>query len=351
MDTPPYGALDPVVLSWMWPLLGPPEALTLSPMRGGTNNTLYRVTSAMPGAPAYVLRLAAPHHDVPRAGLEYAVLTKLEQQGLPFSVPTPLLTMAGSSAGSAGTHDDTAIMTLTRFIPGVSPDLTNLEQAEAAGAAIGALDVALAKVALPDETVAESWRSVGRLDQITPLVPDPPAAIATLPISSEARERLQTGYAGVMARLPALHATLPRQLCHEDAATTNVLMDGARVTGILDFEFLSQDVRVTDLTVALVWWVAGVLDSGAEWPVIAALARGYGRSLRLTAPEIEAVPTLYRMRGYTSLIHRLGRQMQGLSSMEHVVARAEAALRWQEWLDANGARLVAVVQEAMDYGR
>jgi hypothetical protein len=54
------------------------------------------------------------------------------------------------------------------------------------------------------------------------------------------------------------------------------------------------------------------------------------------------------MRGYTSLIHRFGRALQGLSPMAHVVARAEAALAWQDWLRAHGERLVETVAAAME---
>jgi homoserine kinase type II len=348
MAIPSQGAPDLAALARAWPLLGSPDALTLTPMRGGTNNTLYRVTTDFAtGAPAYVLRLGAPHLEEARARLEYAVLADLERRALPFAVPTPLLTSDGAPWAKIATLGEMALASLARCIPGAPPARDDLAQAEAAGAAIGALDVALAQVALSDAEAAISWRSSGALDQISPLVPDPPAAFAALPIADEARERLQAGYAEVMARLPALHASLPRQLCHEDAATTNILMDGPRVTGILDFEFLAHDVRVADLVVAFVWWPVALLDSGAEWPLIAALARGYERSLCLTAPEVAAIPTLYRMRGYTSLIHRLGRQMQGLSPMAHVVARAEAALRWQDWLDANSARLVDTVMTMM----
>lgn len=348
MAASPQSAPDPAPLALIWPLLGSPDALTLAPMRGGTNNTLYRViTDSTTRALAYVLRLGAPHLDEARARLEYGVLADLERRGLDFAVPTPLLTGAGAPWAEIATPGGMALASLARFIPGAPPARDDLAQAEAAGAAIGTLDVALAQVELSDVQAADSWRSVGALDQISPLVPDPPAAFAGLPIDQAARERLQAGYAEVMARLPALHVSLPRQLCHEDAATTNILMDGPRVTGILDFEFLARDLRVTDLVVALVWWPVALLDSGAEWPVIAALARGYARSLRLTAPEVAAIPTLYRMRGYTSLIHRLGRQMQGLSPMAHVVARAEAALRWQDWLDANSARLVDTVMAIM----
>ncbi len=348
MDSMPPHLPDLAALVAAWPLLGQPDALTLAPMRGGTNNTMFRVSSATLNVDSYVLRLASPYHDERRAWLEYTTLASLERSGLPFAVPTPLLTANGAPWVEMRTQDENTLATLTRFIPGQEPERNNLGQAERAAEAIGALDVALAAVELPDPDAALSWRSAGALDRITPLVPDPLAAFAALPISAETRERLRTGYVALMERLPALYATLPQHLCHEDAATTNLLMDDDRVTGILDFEFLSRDIRAMDLTVALVWWPVDVLGSGEEWPIIAALARGYARSLRLTAPEIAAIPTLYAMRGYTSLIHRLGRALQGLSPMGHVVARAEAALAWQDWLAAYGGRLVAEVATAME---
>jgi homoserine kinase type II len=350
MDAPPANPSDPPALCKTWPLLGQPDALTLTPMPGGTNNTLFRVTNPAPGAASYVLRLAAPHHDERRARLEYATLADLERLGLPFAVPTPILTADGSPWTELATASGPARATLTRYIPGAAPERGDLAQAECAAEAIGALDMALAAVELPDPEAAVSWRSAGALDKIAPLVPDPLGAFAALPISEQARERLREGYTALMERLPALYAALPQQLCHEDMDPSNLLMEGDRVTGVLDFEFLARDIRAMDLTVALVWWPVGVLESGAEWPVIAALARGYARSLRLTAPEIAAIPTLYAMRGYTSLIHRLGRALQGLSPMAHVIARAEAALAWQDWLAAHSGRLVGMVAEAMAGG-
>lgn len=339
---------DPAALVAAWPLLGQPSALVFSPMRGGTNNTMFRITSAAPGAASFVLRLAAPHHDERRAWLEYIALAALERSGLPFAVPTPILAVDGAPWSGLATAGGAALATLTCFIPGQPPERGDLAQAECAAEAIGALDVALAALDLPDEEAAVSWRSTGALDQISPLIPEPPVAFAALSINEVARGRLLDGYAALMERLPALYATLPQQLCHEDVAPSNLLMEGERVTGILDFEFLARDVGAMDLTVALVWWTVDMLESGEEWPIIAALARGYARSLRLTEPEIAAIPTLYAMRGYTSLIHRLGRALQGLSPMAHAIARVEAALAWQDWLRAHGARLVAEVVAAME---
>jgi homoserine kinase type II len=344
--------IDLSALVGAWPFLGPAAGLTLIPLSGGTNNTLYRVTCADPNSGASVLRLAAPRQDETHAQLEAATLTDLAQGGLPFAVPAPLPTVDGALWAMLPTGDAPARATLTQLIMGAPPDRANLTQAAAAGEAIGTLDTALSQIMLPAEMAqsAQTWRSAGRLDQINLLVPDPSAAFATLPIAPEQIVRLQAGYAIVMERLPALYTTLPQQLVHEDTDPGNLLMDGERVTGILDFEFLSHDIRASDLLVALVWWPNHVRWSGAEWMLIAALARGYARALRLTEAEVAALPTLYQMRGYTSLIHRLGRARQGLSSMAHVVARAEAALDWMDWLAVNDGQLVSVVAEAMAGG-
>lgn len=338
---------DALALATAWPFLGQPGDLTFSSLRGGTNNNLYRVTSAASSVGAYVLRLSAPHLDERRARLEYATLAALERRGLPFAVPAPLLTAEGAPWLEAPSPRGRTLATLTRFIPGAAPNRENQAQAESAGEALGALDSALATVELASDDAALTWRSTGALDQITPLVPDPPAAFARLPIAATERSRLVDGYTAVVARLPALYAALPQQLCHEDAGPGNLLIEGDRVTGILDFEFLARDLRVMDVTVALAWWPVDVLESGAEWSIIAAVARGYTRALRLTRAEIAAIPTLWAMRGYTSLIHRLGRALQGVSPMTHVIDRAEAALAWEDWLRAHSERLAETLAEAV----
>jgi homoserine kinase type II len=243
------------------------------------------------------------------------------------------------------TEQGQALATLTPYIPGKPPDRDNLDQATAAGEAVGQLTIAMASCVIPAEGV--SWRSSGDLARCHPLVPDPPAAFAELPLADEKRRRLISGYAWLIERMPDLYATLPQQLAHEDMAPSNLLMEGILVTGILDFEFCSLDLRAMDLAVALTWWPVRHYGTGAEWPIIAALARGYARHITLTDGEIAALPTLFRLRAYTSLIHRLGRSRQGLSTPEEALDRAEAAIDREDWVHSNHVRLIDVVHDAM----
>jgi homoserine kinase type II len=158
--------------------------------------------------------------------------------------------------------------------------------------------------------------------------------------------RLLDDYDALLTRASPLYASLPKQLCHEDCDPSNILLEGTRVTGVLDWEFCALDLRPMDLVVALTWWPLGRFGSGEEWPIIAALLRGYALRRALSTAEVVAIPTLFQFRAYTSLIHRLGRQLQGLSPLEEVIWRAEAALERADWLSANADRLCQLVAEA-----
>jgi homoserine kinase type II len=327
-------------LEKVWGLTGPFQFRTLA---NGTNNQMQRVET--PGG-SYVLRVYRNHADLARLRFEHDLLRQLDVSALPFAVPAPIPTAAGESYVRIATEKGEALVTLTALIGGEHPQRDDLGQAEAAGEALALLDVALSRITPAYPQAAISWRSYGDLERCHPLVPDPRSAIAELPIADDARCRLLACYEGLMQRVPAVYASLPQQLVHEDCEPSNLLMLGHRVTGVLDFEFCARDVQVMDLTVALSWWPVERFGTGEEWLILRALARGYARHITLTADDIAAIPLLFQLRTYTSLIHRLGRHRQGLSPLEAVVERAEAVLAREDWLATNGGRLVETVRDS-----
>jgi homoserine kinase type II len=331
--------VDLALLERAWGVAGPWRA---EPLARGTNNTVQRIES--PTGP-YVLRVYSNTTDTARLRFEREVLAHLTEARLPFALPTPLPTLDGAYFLAVETEHGKALATLTPYIPGQPPDRDDLDQTTAAGEALGRLTLAMARLDAPAEGV--SWRSSGDLARCHPLVPDPPAAFAETPLPSETRQRLISGYTWLIERMPGHYATLPQQLVHEDFDPGNVLMKGTHVTGVLDFEFCARDLRVMDLAVASTWWPVRHYGTGAEWPIIAALARGYARHITLTDDEIEALPTLFRLRAYTSLIHRLGRSRLGLSRLEDALDRAEAAINREDWVQRNHVRLIDVVHGAM----
>jgi homoserine kinase type II len=335
--------LDPATLAALldtWNVAAPRR---LSPLAHGTNNLMLRLES--PGGD-YVLRVYANHADLERLHFEHAVLSHLQAAHLPFAVPAPLPTSTGEYYARAATESGEALATLTHLIPGQPPRRDDLQQARAAGAAIALLDGALGQIESAVAGQGVSWRSFGDLAHCHPLVPDPAAALGELPVPPDARRRLVQCYEWLMARIPGLYADLPQQLSHEDTDPGNLLMEGDRVTGVLDFEFCSRDLRAMDLTVALSWWPIAHFGTGDEWPIIEALAQGCAVHLRLDEAEIEAMPVLFALRGFTSLIHRLGRHRQGLSPLEAVTDRAHAALEREKWLQENDRQLGETIGKA-----
>lgn len=341
--------MDLAQLRRAWPQtgawLGEPAPLTR-----GTNNLMYRVETA---TGSYALRVAGAQVDERRLAFECDILARLGAAGLPFALPMPLTTARGArwlrlaDAGDAGA---VSLATLTALIAGAHPQRDDLAQAAGAGEALGRLDEALAALRLEGPELGIDWRSTGDLSRCHPLVPDPRAAIGALPLLAEETRRLIARYEAVMAASAPLYANLPRQLSHEDFDPSNLLMVGDQVSGVLDWEFCAVDLRAMDLVVALTWWPVEHFGSGDEWPILAALARGYGRARTLDHAEVATIPTLFRLRAYTSLIHRLGRWRAGLSPLEDVLWRARAALERDDWLRANGERLSQLVGEAL-HGR
>jgi Ser/Thr protein kinase RdoA (MazF antagonist) len=324
-----------------WPLPGPWRVTT---MCGGTNNVVERVETV---EGTFVLRRYGNHADAARLAFEYDVLANLSREGLPYAVPLPRLTATGAACATlAGPDGAATLATLTPLIPGAPPPRADLGLARAAGQALARLDVALARLEAPQFGAGLTWRATGDLAHCHPQVPGPLAAFEELPVPLADRDRLCERYTWLLAKLPALYATLPQQLCHEDFDPSNVLVAEGRVTGVLDFEFCTRDLRVVDLTVPLTWWPVAVYGTGAEWPVIAALAEGYARHVTLGAGELDALPTLYLLRAMSSLIHRLGRHRQGLCPLEDVLVRARAALARCDWLAAHGQRLIETVAGA-----
>jgi homoserine kinase type II len=222
-----------------------------------------------------------------------------------------------------------AVAALVPLIPGRHPRETDPpDHVWACGAALAELDAALARVEVPAPT---SLRRFGALLDWHPAVPDPLRMVAELPLDGGKRQRLAGILEALSGAAPALQGSLPVQPVHRDYDGTNVLVEGRRVSGILDFEFAAPDIRAIDLAVAVVQFAAIPWDERGS-RIVSSLAGGYRERLELGAEEIAAVPLLMRLYRAVSLIHRAGRFRLGLAAEGAVLSRAEALLRVDAWL-------------------
>lgn len=331
-------SLDLDALMDAWPVPGPRR---LRPASAGVNNLSYFVHT--PAGP-YFLRVYRNTNDAARVRYEHALLLGLQRAGLSFAVPLPLATRGGDTYAVAVENGEDVIAALFPVIPGEHPARGNAAHATACGEALGELDAALARTeAAPSLPALGTY---GDLYRVHPLVPDPLALPGELPLAATEAARLRATLEELLALVPGLHGRLPRQIIHSDLVRTNALVLGGRVSGLLDFEFASPDLRAMDFAVGVWGFSSWAWGTGREWPLIEAFAGGYGRRVTLEASELESLPALLRLRDATSLVFWAGRRRQGLATEDDVAGRATGLLGLDDWLRAHGEELVRRVEGA-----
>lgn len=168
-----------------------------------------------------------------------------------------------------------------QFLPGISLTQPTPAQCEAAGAALGAMHVALEDYAgaRANSMGHEHWRTVaeatGDLDVVLP--------------------GLQSIVDDELAYLDAHWPTnLPAHVIHADLFPDNVLMLGDQVTGLIDFYFAASDFRAYDLVIVHASWAFSSDGKHCDPARAAALMRGYAREITLSGAEVSALPLLAR---------------------------------------------------------
>lgn len=163
---------------------------------------------------------------------------------------------------------------LIRFLPGVSLSHPTVAQARAAGEAMGAMHGALADFtptrvnSMGVDTWLPLFERCGRaLDEIAPGFHDR---------LGRATEMVVRGWPG---------DTLPTAAIHADLFPDNVLMQGERVTGLIDFYFACTDVRAYDLAVMRSAWSFDASGSRHDAAIADALVAGYEAAFGLSADE------------------------------------------------------------------
>lgn len=295
----------------------------------GLNNDSFFV-SAREGD--YVVRVYRNTAEHERVRYEHELLGRLAAEPLPFAVPSLVPTRDGDTLAVLETDEGARLAALFARIPGQPAGIT-LTNARLAGRALARLDDALTRVELP-------VRAPARLDAVHPLVPDPGSAVDDLGLDVSTRDAVVAALDRVEIAHDPLDA-LPRQIVHGDFAFPNLLVEGRRVTGLLDFEFSGPDVRASDLACALYITIV----RGAErdrWTLLDALADGYRRVLPLDPAELAALPALLLRRCAIGVVHWMGRWRQGIVDIETARERPRRLVPFVRWLDEAAAQLVLV---------
>jgi homoserine kinase type II len=279
-----------------------------APIAAGIENTNYFVTTTK-GRFVLTLYERLPAEELP---FYLNLMAHLAHAGVPCPAPEPDRTGAlfsllnGKPAG------------LVSRLPGAKVAAPDAAHCAAVGAALGRLHVASAKyrARLTNRRGPAWWRQAARA--VRPFLdPDGNALVAQ-------ELRFQTGFG---------RGRLPRGAIHGDLFCDNVLFDGGRVSGIVDFGFAATDFLAYDLAITVNDWCIvrdGAARGELDPDLVAALAGAYHAARPLTDDERAQWPALLRaaaLRFWLSRLYDLHLPRPGELVHAHDPAHFERILR------------------------
>jgi Ser/Thr protein kinase RdoA (MazF antagonist) len=299
-------------------------------MRLGANNDSWRVDTA---DGAFILRVYRNATARENIEFEHQLLSELAGTSkLSFAVPLPIATTDGEIVVDIG--DCPA--TLTHFISGRHPRRGDVHETQLAGTALAELHSIMSALRLARRSGLPGY---GDLRRVHPAIRDPFDLEELFAFEGERLEWYRRLVEVSESVYPHLYDTLPTQIIHSDFVPANVLLDDDRVSGVLDFEFASSDLRVMDFAVGLEYFCLRDWPD-ANWELLDGFADGYLARVQLTRGEIEALPAALLRRKLITMLHWAGRWRIGLATDRDIAERLEGAVRRTAWLDAYGAQLV-----------
>lgn len=210
---------------------------------------------------SFVLKVAHPDDDPLDVNLQTAAMSFASE----LEPRLPLQRVLLSRTGEVEPVVDGRVARLLTWLPGHPVD--SAVDPRVLGETLGMLNSALSAFDHPAAHRELVW-DVARLDLVRPLAEQ----------HREVRE--------VVALWDALDLTaLPRQVVHNDFHPGNLLAQGGRLTGILDFGDTVHTVRVADLAIALCYF--GMTDE---------FVQGFASIVPLRDDERAALPVLVAAR-------------------------------------------------------
>lgn len=286
----------------------------------------------------YVLRVYESHQDKEKILFEHEVLSALEKRNMSFFIPQVVETLEGRTIA---TTSDGKLVSLAALIEGVNPRLDSKEQCYSLGKVVGEITKELGQVKIDQQPAYFAYYDLEAsypecpLDKVVEFCKAPPEGF-----DQEKLKRLGECFVSFQEVIPVLKR-LPHQLSHGDINASNVLEDGERnICAVLDFEFVTQDLRVIDLAVCLSETINCLENEEALFDDMTSFIKGYLEQITLSDEEIEALPDLLMLRRLDVFIHFLVRYQDGISN-NHI--SAEQILKDQidkgiticDWVSAN----------------
>ncbi|MFD0698289.1 phosphotransferase [Paenibacillus sp. GCM10027628] len=317
----------------------PDQTWSVRKGEGGMNNTTRFVEVK---GETYVLRIYETHRDLDKIHYEHAVLRTLSTHKLPYRLPVPIQLPSGRTVLEVNSNQR-KLAALFTFTVGCNPTWEHARQMQPFGEAVGRLSQVLASIQVGLKPVYPPYYEIEHIHpRCTPEVIDafcsaPPEPFRALQSTlMYLRERFIAFY----DEIPQLKK-LPHQLVHGDINGSNMLVnEEGRISAILDFEFVTEDVRVMELAVCLSDLIDPALPEVELWRRCSAFYNGYKTFIDLQEEEFRLLPLLIELRRLDVFVHFLGRYLDGVDAQSVLVDIVHNTAEKVQWLHDNGAKLL-----------
>ncbi len=278
---------------------------------------------------SFVIRLSPPDADLRALELQNAAMQHLAESAESTPTPVPVASRAGKLIETL--PDGGGYARVLTYLPGRPYAALGrpIDLAARVGAAVASLTAALAGFEHDAARRTHRWD----LAQATSVIQQGLGAI-----EGARRRRMVASILEELAGGADSLPELPRQVIHNDANDLNVLVEGGRVSGIIDFGDVVETFRVADVAIAATY---AMLDQDDPLTVAGQLVGGYCRVLPLEVAEARWIYRLVRARLATSVVtsaqrggvnphHRVSEHpawdlIERLDTVETRVATAELA--------------------------
>lgn len=245
----------------------------------GIENTNYFVTTTQ-GRHVLTLFEKLRAHELP---FYLNLQSHLAGRGVPCPTPVP------DRAGGFLRELNGKPAALVSFLPGRDVAAPSPDQCAQAGGLLAAIHAAGQSYAgrMDNPRGPKWWAAVA--PEIEPFLDEMDAALLKAEIAFQSRHKRDE---------------LPRGAIHADLFRDNVLFDGGRISGVIDFYFACTDVLLYDIAIAVNdWCIDG--DGRIETARAAAMLAAYAGQRPFTATERGAWPAMLRAGALRFWVSRL----------------------------------------------
>lgn len=322
-----YNEIKPILIEYFGE-----QRFELEISKGGMNNTTCFVEV---DKDKYTLRIYRSHNDETKVSYELEVINALNDMNICIPVPQVIASTKGELFTKTA---DGNIAAIFKYMEGKNPIFLRLKEIESFGYACGLLTQALGNLKInmlpaykPCYEIESAYPECS-LDKVIEFCYSPSSDFVEY---NEYLARIGQQLIILMEKVQ-YYRKLPHQIIHGDLNASNVLADNdGNICGILDFEFVSYDLRVMELAVCLSDMLHYTEGEGNNFQRINSLIMGYRRVMNLSDDELDIIPSLLILRRLDVFVHFLNRYWSGIDGIEVLKDRILNNMGHFNWLIHN----------------